>query len=77
MYHSSLVLRYKNVTIYVDPHTGPARFKDYPEPDLVLITDLHPDHLDTSTLAALPLGHARIVAPRAVMELLPKRMQDI
>lgn len=75
VYHSSLVLQYKNITIYVDPHTGPARFAGYPAPDLVLITDIHPDHLDTATLAALPLEHARIVAPKAVLELLPARLQ--
>lgn len=77
IYHSSIVLQYGATTIYVDPHTGPARFAKYPAPDLVLITDIHPDHLDTATLAALPLEHARIVAPKAVMELLPARMQAI
>lgn len=77
VYHSSIVLQYGTTTIYVDPHTGPQRFADYPAPDLVLITDIHPDHLDTATLGALPLEHARIVAPKAVMELLPKRMQPI
>ena len=75
VFHSSMVLQYKNTTIYVDPHTGPARFAKYPAPDLVLITDIHPDHLDTATLAALPLDHARIVAPKAVVELLPARLQ--
>jgi len=77
VYHSSIVLRYGATTIYVDPHTGPARFANYPAPDLVLITDIHPDHLDTATLAALPLDHARIVAPPAVESLLPKRLQAI
>ncbi len=77
IYHSSLVLQFGSTTIYVDPHTGPQRFAGYPAPDLVLITDIHSDHLDTATLAALPLEHARIVAPKAVEELLPKRLQAI
>ena len=77
IYHSSIVLQYGATTIYVDPHTGPQRFANYPAPDLVLITDIHPDHLDTATLAALPLEHARIVAPKAVEDMLPKRMQAI
>jgi L-ascorbate metabolism protein UlaG (beta-lactamase superfamily) len=77
VFHSSMVLQYEGTTIYVDPHTGGGRFANYPAPDLVLITDIHPDHLDTATLAALPLEHARIVAPKAVMDLLPARMQAI
>ncbi len=77
IFHSSIVLEYKGSTIYVDPHTGGGRFANYPAPDLVLITDIHPDHLDTATLAALSLKHARIVAPKAVMEMLPARMQAI
>lgn len=77
VFHSSMVLQYKGTTIYVDPHTGPSRFAKYPAPDVVLITDIHGDHLDTATLAALPLEQARIVAPQAVMDLLPARMQAI
>lgn len=73
--HSALVLQYGDRAIYVDPHDGASRFAAYPAPDLVLITDIHGDHLDTATLAALPLEQARIVAPQAVMELLPARMQ--
>lgn len=77
IYHSSLVIQYGTTTIYVDPHTGPSRFAKYPAPDLVLITDIHPDHLDTATLAALPLDHARIVAPKAVTDLLPAHLRAI
>ena len=77
IFHSSIVFQYKGTTIYVDPHTGGHRFANYPPPDLVLITDIHPDHLDTATLAAFHLDRARIVAPKAVMDLLPARMQAI
>lgn len=77
IFHASLVLQYGATTIYVDPYDGAERFTGYPAPDLVLITDAHPDHLDTATLAGLALGHARIVAPQAVKELLPARMQAI
>lgn len=73
--HSALVLQYGDRTIYVDPHGGASRFAAYPAPDLVLITDIHGDHLDSATLAALPLEQARIVAPQAVMDLLPARLQ--
>lgn len=75
VFHASLVLQYGAHTIYVDPYDGAQRFAAYPAPDLVLITDIHPDHLDTATLEALPLGGARIVAPPAVMERLPQALR--
>ena len=72
-----MVLQYGGTTIFVDPHTGPARFAKYLAPDLVLITDIHPDHLDIATLESLPLKQARIIAPQAVMDMLPPRFQAI
>lgn len=75
IFHASLVLQYGTTTIYVDPYDGAERFKGYPAPDLVLITDIHPDHLDPATLNALPLEKARIVAPPAVKELLPEALR--
>lgn len=75
IFHASLVMQYGETTIYMDPYDGAERFKDYPAPDLVLITDIHPDHLDPSTLNGLPLEKARIVAPPAVKELLPEALR--
>lgn len=73
IHHASLVLRAGATTIYVDPYDGAPRYAGEPAPDLVLITDIHPDHLDTATLAGLSLGHARFVVPQAVMDQLPAR----
>lgn len=75
IFHASLILQHGTTTIYVDPYDGAERFKDYPAPDLVLITDIHPDHLDPATLNGLPLEKARIVAPPAVKELLPEALR--
>lgn len=77
VHHSALVLEWNGLTIAVDPHAGAERFAAYPPPDLVLITDIHGDHLDSTTLLAMKLEHARILAPKAVMDLLPARLQAI
>ena len=43
--HGSLVLEYNGKTIYVDPYGGGESYKDVNDPDLILITDIHGDHL--------------------------------
>jgi len=69
--HSALALVWNGHTVLVDPHDGAPRYARISAPDLVLITDIHGDHLDTATLHGLDLAKARIVAPQAVMDLLP------
>lgn len=76
IFHASLVLQHGGLTIYVDPYDGAERFAAFPAPDLVLITDIHPDHFDPSTLNGLPLDKARIVAPPSVKEQLPEALRS-
>jgi L-ascorbate metabolism protein UlaG (beta-lactamase superfamily) len=64
--HASLVLTWKDVTIYVDPVGGAALYGKLPRPDLILLTDIHPDHLDGATLAGLATEKTRLVAPPLV-----------
>ena len=55
-----MVLNYANETIYVDPTGGKEAFKGQKNLLLVLITDIHGDHLDIETLKALDLNNAII-----------------
>lgn len=68
--HGSLVLQWQGKTIYVDPYGGADKFSAYPAPDLVLITDIHGDHLHPETLKGLDLKQAELIAPKAVMDQL-------
>lgn len=70
--HGSLVLSWNKKTIYVDPYGGWSLYAGLPAPDLVLITDIHQDHLDSATLAAINTTKATLVVPQAVADkLLP------
>jgi len=69
--HATLVLKWNNKTIYVDPYGGAAGFAGIAPPDLVLITDIHADHLDLKTLEALDLKKATFIVPPAVADMLP------
>jgi L-ascorbate metabolism protein UlaG (beta-lactamase superfamily) len=69
--HATLALGWKDLTILIDPIGGAARFANLPKPDLVLITDIHGDHLNADTLKAVATGKTLLVAPAAVAETLP------
>ncbi|HEY4205183.1 MAG TPA: MBL fold metallo-hydrolase [Puia sp.] len=69
--HASLVLSVKNLVIYADPSGAAATFKGLPAPDMILITDIHGDHFDTSVLAAVMTSKTVLVVPQAVAEKLP------
>lgn len=70
--HATMVLENENSVIYVDPVGGAEAFKGQRQPTLVLITDIHGDHLNVETLKELDLTKAIIVAPLAVSEKLQK-----
>ncbi|HEU5289330.1 MAG TPA: MBL fold metallo-hydrolase [Cyclobacteriaceae bacterium] len=73
--HGTVVLTWDGKTIYVDPYGGTKAFKGIAAPDLVLITDIHGDHLNQATLDSINLTNATIVAPQAVVDKLPEAMK--
>jgi len=70
--HGTVVFEYQGKTIYVDPYGGASIFYGQDKPDMVLITDIHGDHLNQETLDGLDLSSAIIIAPQAVADKLPK-----
>ena len=73
--HGTLVLNWDNKTIYVDPTGGAAAFEGVAKPDLILITDIHGDHMDPKTLNAINADGAVMVVPQAVADKLPEKFK--
>lgn len=73
--HGSLVLTWNGTTLYVDPYGGGQLYQGVKPPDLVLITDVHGDHLNPETLSALDLSNTTIIAPQAVVDQLPENLK--
>lgn len=72
--HATLVLSYNKMNIYVDPTGGDSAFTGLGAPDLILITDIHGDHLDTATLRKINAANVLMVVPQAVADKLPATM---
>ncbi len=71
VHHASLVLQADNKVVYVDPAEKASYFEELPAPDLILITDIHSDHMDAKVIEAIDKNKAIIVAPQAVADKLP------
>jgi L-ascorbate metabolism protein UlaG (beta-lactamase superfamily) len=74
--HGTLVMEYNKKIIYVDPYGGPEAFEGIAKPDLILITDIHGDHLNEKTLDALDTKGVKIVAPQAVADQISDKYKD-
>ena len=73
--HASLVLSVADVTIYADPTGGTASYTGIKSPDIILITDIHGDHCDIKTIAAIRTASTILIVPKAVADLLPDSLK--
>lgn len=73
--HASFVLHMDSLQIFVDPVNVEA-FKSYGTPDYLLVTDIHGDHFQADVLSQLSTSKQRIIAPQAVFDQLPEKLQS-
>tara|TARA_R110001583_G_scaffold114876_6_gene265404 strand:- start:15536 stop:16297 length:762 start_codon:yes stop_codon:yes gene_type:complete len=71
--HSSFILTHMDKTIYVDPYGGADLYKGLEAPDIILITDIHGDHLNQKTLDSIDTSKATFIVPKAVALKLPSK----
>lgn len=74
--HGTVAFTWRNEIIYVDPYGGIEGFKGLKDPTIILITDIHGDHLNLPTLEAINTQWARIFAPQAVIDKLPEELRS-
>jgi L-ascorbate metabolism protein UlaG (beta-lactamase superfamily) len=65
VYHASLEIEAGGKVIIIDP-AKPASFAGLPQADLILITDIHGDHMDPDLIKAESKAGTEIIAPAAV-----------
>jgi len=66
--HSTMALEWGGKTIFIDPYGGEEKFSSFGKPDLIIITDIHGDHMNKETLGALSLGRTTLIAPKEVVD---------
>ncbi len=66
--HATMALEWDGKTIFFDPYGGAESFSGLGDPDLILITDIHGDHMNAETLDQLDLSNTVLVAPLPVVE---------
>lgn len=72
IHHGTMAFSWDKKSIYLDPTGGAEAFKGLDKPDIILLTDIHGDHMNIETLNALDTENTTIVAPQAVKERLPE-----
>lgn len=67
IHHGSLVLKWQEKVVYVDPWSR-GDYTGQPPADLILITDIHGDHMDPAQISRVRKDGTIIVAPAAVQK---------
>jgi len=67
VYHAALEIEAGGKVIVIDP-AKPAVFTGLPAADLILITDIHGDHLDPDLIKSESKAGTEIIAPPAVVK---------
>jgi len=65
IYHATALIVQGRDNIYIDP-AKPAKIEGLNSADLILITDIHGDHMDAADVAALSKAGTMVIAPAAV-----------
>lgn len=67
IFHASLLIEAGGKNIYIDP-AKPSNFSGLPPADLILITDIHGDHMDPNSISQISKSGTEIMAPPAVVK---------
>jgi L-ascorbate metabolism protein UlaG (beta-lactamase superfamily) len=67
IYHAAAIIQAGNDRIYIDP-AKPADITGLPPGDLILITDIHGDHMDADDIKALSKADTVVIAPTSVQK---------
>ena len=69
--HATLQISHASHVIDVDPVAAAGSYEGLAAPTIILITDIHGDHMDAATVGKLKTASTKIVAPKAVATNFP------
>jgi L-ascorbate metabolism protein UlaG (beta-lactamase superfamily) len=68
--HGTLMFKYNDLVIHIDPVMREADYKNLPDADLILVTHQHGDHLDVTAINHLMKEGTRVVMTQVCMDQL-------
>ena len=74
--HATAVFTLGDAVFYIDPVGGAEAFEGQPAPNVILVTDIHGDHLNEETLNAVTTPETTIFVPQAVKDQLKTDLKD-
>ncbi|WP_026166491.1 MBL fold metallo-hydrolase [Gracilimonas tropica] len=74
--HGSVIFEWDELSVYVDPWGDVSLYAGKPEPDIILITHPHGDHLSPETLGNLDTENVTFIVPKVVAEQMPDEYSD-
>lgn len=75
--HATAVFTWDDKVFYIDPVGGAEAFAGQPEPDVILVTDIHGDHLNSETLNAVITDSTSVLAPQAVIDAMEGKVKGM
>lgn len=74
--HATFAMKWDDKVFYIDPVGGIEAFQNLPEEDVILITDIHGDHLNLETLNGIRSEGSLLIVPEAVNEKIKEDQSD-
>lgn len=72
--HATMALSFGDVMVYVDPVGDITQYSQLADPTIILLTDIHGDHLNVDTLSSVFTEDSVLIAPQAVVDELPEEL---
>ncbi len=69
--HATTSFSWAGTQFYIDPVGGESKFAGEAKPNIILVTDIHGDHMDAATLSKVMVAGTKIIVPKAVADQLP------
>lgn len=68
---TSAVVQLDQALVFIDPVGSQEQYRRFGRPDIVVLTRAHPDHLSIDTMIGMLRRDTVVLAPQAVIDLLP------
>ena len=75
--HATFVMNWDGQIIYVDPVGGSASFEGMPDAEVILVTDIHGDHMSEETLMSIKNDKNFLFTPKAVADKLSDGLKPL